>query len=435
MTFNPMLAAWGAITIGAVLIVIIKKWLSPVIALSFIPFICAVLAGMSLKSIGKFSTSGLNSVTSTGTMFIFAVLFFGIMYDNGLFDRAIAFFTERVQKSPIMIFMGLFFVSCLAHLDGSGATTFLIAISAFKPIFDALNLDRRKMICIVALAASTMNNLPWGGPTLRMAAVLKRESDAIPLLFHPAIPAMIAGLVAAAAVTYFIGKSEMRNLDLVKYSALAPQSGQSVPPASSANRAIPWNALICIVILIVLMAGWLPPFLVFAIGLSIILPLNYGFNISKHKEAIDRHAKSAILMASILFAAGIFTGIVNDSGMIKHLSIAVASVIPQTLGKAFDIITAVLGLTAGVAIAPDPFYFGVMPVMVGVGEKFGIDPGFMGRIALVSRNAIWPVSPLSAATYLLIGLGNVDLGDHIRYSYKYLLLPGIISIIVLFLTN
>lgn len=435
MDFNVSLAIWGAVTIALVMIVILKKWLSPVIALSFFPFVTAVMAGFNMEDIGSFANNGIKAVAPTGVMFIFSVLFFGIMYDNGLFEQPIRLLLKTIKGNPIMIFLGLYFISILSHLDGAGATTFLIAISTFKPIFDRLNLDRRKMICVVALAAATMNNLPWGGPTLRMATVLKREDDAISLLFHPSIPAMIAGLIVAGIVVYFIGKSEINRItgkDLVNYQALETTNNNTYVESTTKNAL---NIILVVISLVVLLAGWLPPFLVFALALSLCLPINYGFNFSKHKEAIDRHAKSAILMSSILFAAGIFTGIVDKSNMISNMSIAVANIIPQSFGQFFGYITGILGLTVGIATSPDSFYFGIMPVMVGVGERFGLDPAMLGRVALIARNAIWPVSPLSAAVYLLIGLGEVDLGDHIRYSYKYLLIPGIISLIVLFMTT
>ncbi|NLJ33601.1 MAG: TRAP transporter large permease subunit, partial [Firmicutes bacterium] len=141
----------------------------------------------------------------------------------------------------------------------------------------------------------------------------------------------------------------------------------------------------------------------FAIALSLALIVNYGFDAKKHREAVDRHAKSAAMMAGVIFAAGVFTGIMNKGGMMESVALVIAENIPQSLGGMTAVIVAILGLTVGVfATSPDAFFFGLMPIMVEVGRSFGVDPLLMGRVAVFARNSVVGVSPLTPAVFLLM---------------------------------
>ena len=75
--------------------------------------------------------------------------------------------------------LGTAAIGVVAHLDGSGSTTFLITIPALLPLYRALNMSRYVLITIVAMAASVMNMVPWGGPLGRAGAVVDQQPNAI----------------------------------------------------------------------------------------------------------------------------------------------------------------------------------------------------------------------------------------------------------------
>lgn len=426
------LAIWGAILILLVMVVLIRNKLSPIAALTIIPVVIALMAGVGINEVGEFATDGIKSVSPTGAMFIFSVVFFGIMYDEGLFDGPINFIMSKTKGNIGILFLAVFAVGIMTHLDGTMATTALITVSAFRPIFDHLNLDRRILCLVAGMASGIMNNLPWGGPTLRMATVLKIEDQMIPLLFHPAIPSMVAAIITAGVMFYLLGKKQAKHVDLKDFMAKEEAASEDMPTQKS---KVGINALITVVTIIILMTGWLKPVVAFALALSAALIANYGLDTKKQREAIDRHAQSAVMMAGVIFAAGIFTGIMNNSGMMESLATVLAKNIPAGLGGAMAIIVAILGLTVGVfATSPDAFFFGLMPIMVEVGKNFGVDPLLMGRVAVFSRNAVLGVSPLTPAVFLLIGLADIEIGEHIKFSYKYYLIPAAVGLLVMFLT-
>jgi CitMHS family citrate-Mg2+:H+ or citrate-Ca2+:H+ symporter len=69
-------------------------------------------------------------------MFVFAILFFGIMTDAGMLDPIIDWILKTVGTRPTRIVMGTTLLALLVHLDGSGAVTFLVTIPAMLPLYE-----------------------------------------------------------------------------------------------------------------------------------------------------------------------------------------------------------------------------------------------------------------------------------------------------------
>lgn len=156
-----MVAALGFITIIVLLAVIMTKKMSPLVALISVPVITALIGGHGLN-IGKYINDGVKSIAPTGTMFIFAILFFGILTDAGTFQPIIDKILKVVGKDPIKIAIGTAILSMIVHLDGSGAVTFLVTVPAMLPLYEALGMRKTTLATIVALGAGVMNLLPWG---------------------------------------------------------------------------------------------------------------------------------------------------------------------------------------------------------------------------------------------------------------------------------
>ena len=163
-----MLALLGVITIGLLLLVIMTKWMSPLIALILIPLAASLAGGFGWDT-SKFIVGGLQSLAPVVGMFVFAILFFGVVTDAGMLDPIIDRILRTVGTRPTRIVMGTTLLALLIHLDGSGAVTFLITIPAMLPLYDRLGIDKRVLACAASMAAG-VNFLPWTGPTLRASA-------------------------------------------------------------------------------------------------------------------------------------------------------------------------------------------------------------------------------------------------------------------------
>jgi len=424
-----MLALLGFVTVIILLVLIMTKKASPLIALIAVPAVMALLGGFGLD-IGKFITDGVKNISPTGVMFIFAILFFGILTDAGTFDPIINKILKVVGKDPIKIAIGTALLAMCVHLDGSGAVTFLVAIPAMLPLYNALGMRKTTLATIVALAAGTMNMLPWGGPTIRAATALK-----VPVteLFNPMLIPFLAGLITVFIIAYFLGKQEKIRLANSEHSKTDANIERKFDEekARLARPKLFWVNIISIVLAIYLLVqGKLPPHVIFMFAFVISLMINYP-NVKDQKERVDAHAKEALMMASILFAAGAFVGILQGSGMITAMASATVSIIPTSLGRFIPIMTGVLAMPASLVFDPDSFYFGVLPILSEAAKSFGVNGLSVGRAAIVGQMTTgFPVSPLTGSTFLLIGLAGVELGEHQRKTIPYAFLVSIVMLVV-----
>lgn len=422
-----MAAALGFLTIFILLAVIMMKKLSPLVALISVPIITAIIGGHGLK-IGKFINDGVKSIAPTGTMFIFAILFFGILTDAGTFQPIIDKILKVVGKDPVKIAVGTAILSMIVHLDGSGAVTFLVTVPAMLPLYEALGMRKTTLATIVGLGAGVMNILPWGGPTLRAATSLKIS---VTELFNPLFIPVLAGIIFVLFVAIKLGRDEKKRLGNIEH--LNINTDNLGEKKESRNFGI--NIITIILAIGVLISGKLPPAVVFMIAFCISVVINYP-SVKEQKERVDSHAKAALMMASILFAAGAFIGIMQGSGMIKEMSTVMVDIIPKSLGRSMAILVGVIGMPASLLFDPDSFYFGILPVLATTAQELGSSAISVARAAILGQMTTgFPVSPLTASTFLLIGLTGVELGEHQKKTIPYAFLTTIVMLIVAVITG
>ena len=422
-----MLALLGLLTILVLLITIITKRLSPLIALIAIPIIAALMGGFGLQT-SKFIIDGVKNIAPVATMFVFAILFFGVMSDAGLFDPIIDNILKTVGAKPTRILMGSALLALLIHLDGSGAVCFLITIPAMLPIYERLNMDKRLLCLMVSLAAG-VNYLPWTGPTLRASAVMH-----IPVteIFTPIIIPQVVGLIYIFTLAYFLGKKEERRLNLTGNAESDVVLKRELKPEEAALRrpGMFWlNAVLALIVMGTMISGKVDPAPMFMVGTVIALLFNYP-RVEAQKARIDAHAKAALMMASILLAAGAFVGIMSGTKMITEMAKVAVSFVPPALAQHIPFAVGVISMPLSLLFDPDSYYFGVMPVIAEVGKILGVAPIAVAQASLMGQMTVgFPVSPLTPATFLIVGLTGVELGEHQKFSIPFLWLASIIMTI------
>ena len=422
-----MLALLGFLTVVVLLVVIMSKKMNPVVALIVIPIIFGLIGGFGFE-LPKFILEGIKSIAPTGTMFIFAILFFGILTDAGTFQPIIDKILAKVGKDPVKITVGTAILAMLVHLDGSGAVTFLVTVPAMLPLYNALGMRKTTLATVVALGAGVMNILPWGEPTLRAATSLKMP---VTDLFNPLLIPFLSGIIFVLIVAFYLGKQEKK---IVNFENVEFQKDDTNNQKISGTLFL-INVLIIIVAIGFLISGKVNPTVVFMVAFSIALMINYP-NTKKQKEIIDNHAKEALMMASILFAAGAFIGIMQKSEMITAMSNLLVESIPESLGKYLPILTGVVSMPASLLFDPDSFYFGILPILSNTATQFDIPAFAVGRAAVLGQMTTgFPVSPLTGSTFLLIGLTGVELGEHQKKTIPYAFLATIVMLVVAVITG
>ncbi len=420
-----MLAFLGLLTILILLWVIMARKLSPIVALIVVPIATGLLAGFTTELAG-FITEGVRAIAPTGVMFIFAILFFGILTDAGTFRPIIDKLIDFAGKDPARIAIATAVLAMIVHLDGSGAVTFLVAVPAMIPLYDKLEMSRATLATIVALAAGTMNILPWGGPTIRAASALNVD---VTQLFNPLLIPVLVGLASVLAIAYYLGHRERKNLDVETEDIDIERSADEDEKELERPKLIWFNLLLIVAAIGTLISGVAPPHVIFMVAFAIAITVNYP-DLEQQGKRVDAHSEAALLMAGILFAAGCFTGILQGSGMIDAMANVAVNYIPDLIGNHLAFITGLLSMPASLLFDPDSFYFGVLPLLSTTATHFNIEAIEVGRAAIIGQMTTgFPVSPLTGSTFLLIGLTGVDLGEHQRKTIPYAFL---VSMVILF---
>ena len=165
----------------------------------------------------------------------------------------------------------------------------------------------------------------------------------------------------------------------------------------------------------VLSAGLVTSYVAFMIALSLALAVNYP-NLKTQDKLVKKHAPAALIISATLFSAGAMVGIFDGTGMLTEMANAIMSIIPGFLGQFIHIIFGILALPLGLCIGTDAYFYGIMPLVMQVGETYGVASLSTALTMVIGKNLALMVSPLVPATYLAIGLTDVELKDHMKFS-------------------
>jgi CitMHS family citrate-Mg2+:H+ or citrate-Ca2+:H+ symporter len=331
-----------------------------------------------------------------------------------------------VDGDPVKILMGTAVLAAAVSLDGDGSTTYMITVASMLPLYRRVGMDPLKLTCVTILAGGVMNLTPWGGPLARAASALHVDPGAV---FMPMIPVMAIGVAGVIALAFVLGRQERERLAACGGKvSLAPENGNAalVPDAPGGEapvdtlkrpRLLWFNALLTVGLLVGLVLAVLPLSIMFMIGFTIAILVNYP-GLDEQRRRIASHSANVLAVVSLIFAAGVFTGILGETGMVEAMSDSLLALIPARAGPFLAPIIAVASLPLTFFISNDAFYFGVLPVAAQAAQVYGIGPMEMARASLIGQ-PVHLLSPLVPSTYLLVGLAGVEFGDHQRFTLKW----------------
>ncbi|MDQ0732815.1 CitMHS family citrate-Mg2+:H+ or citrate-Ca2+:H+ symporter [Arthrobacter sp. B1I2] len=482
-----MLVLLGFAMIAVFMVLIMTKKLTPVLALIIVPTVFGLFAGAGL-GIGDMVMDSMKSMTSTAALLMFAIIYFGLMIDVGLFDPLVKFILRKLGNDPAKVVLGTAILAAAVSLDGDGSTTFILTTAAMLPVYLRLKMSPVVLTCVAGLANGTMNILPWGGPTARAATALKIDVNDV---FVPMIPSLVAGLVVVFAFSWLLGLQERNRLratapeiwgvpDTLEGFDGASDGGSSVAgagtgrgrkggnpggaapavegsPAGSSvavlertdsviedsgtgladtaldpNRStlrpkLFWfNLALTVAVMVVLVANIVPLPFVFMVGAAIALLVNFP-KVKDQGAQLIAHAPSIVAVVSMVMAAAVLTGVLKGTGMVEAMSAWLVQIIPSSMGPFMAVITGILSIPMTFFMSNDAFYFGVLPVLSETAAHYGVGAADMAR-ASITGQPFHLQSPLVPAILLLVSLAKVDLGDHHK---KVLWRTAVISMVML----
>ena len=426
-----MLTVLAFAMIAVFMALIMTKRMSVLTALILVPIAFALIGGFG-ASIGPMMLNGVRALAPTAVMLLFAILFFSIMIDVGLFEPIVRRVVRLVQGDPLRILVGTSVLTLLISLDGDGSTTYLIVTAALLPLYRRLGLSRLMLASVIMQAGGVMNILPWGGPTARAASALRIDAGEI---FVPMIPSMIGGAAWVIFVAYLFGKRERARVGVLDAAAMQragdafdDDSDGVAAAALRRPRLLPFNVLLTLSLLVALVAGVLPLPVLFMIAYAVALVVNYP-TMDEQKGRLNDHAANALAVASVICAAGILTGIMGGTKMIDAMGNSVVALVPASLGPHMAIVTGLLSIPFTFFLSNDAFYFGVLPILNQAAATYGISAAEMGRASVIGQ-PVHLLSPLVPSTYLLVGLAQVELGDHQRFTIKWSAITSLVLLLI-----
>jgi len=399
------------------------------VALILVPIIGALLAGQGTE-IPSYIIAGITKLAPMAAMFVFAIVFFGVVTDAGMFDPIVNFILKVVGHNPVRIIIGTGVLALICHLDGNGAVTFLITIPTMLPLYDRLGLDKRILVGITALSAGT-NFLPWTGPMIRASAALDIPTQD---LFMPLIPTQIVGLIFMCFMGRFWGKREIKRLGVENFSGNSDiVTNKTLTEEEKVLRRPKMflvNVALVIAVIVTMITTHISPTVIFMLALTLSLLINYP-NVEMQKARVNAHAKAALMMVSILFAAGAFTGIMGGSGMLEAMSKSAVNFIPESVASHIPFLVGLISMPMSLLFDPDSYYFGIMPVIANAVSMLDIPSIQVAQASVLGQMTTgFPVSPLTPSTFLLVSLAGVDLADHQKFSIPVLWGCSVIMTIV-----
>jgi CitMHS family citrate-Mg2+:H+ or citrate-Ca2+:H+ symporter len=423
------LLAYGMVIVFMALIM--TKRMSVITALVLVPLAFALVAGFG-PGLGTMMAEGVVALAPTGVMLAFAILYFSLMIDVGLFDPAVRAVVRLVGGDPVRIVVGTAALALFVSLDGDGSTTYLVTTTALLPLYVRLGISRLVLASVIMQAGGVMNLLPWGGPTARAAAALKLEMGDV---FVPLLPAMAAGAVWVMLVAWWLGRGERQRLGIVSadqlgdiHASMAANGAEAVE-ASIRRPALIWfNLLLTLTLLVALIANLVPLTVLFMVAFALALLVNYP-SPEEQKERLAANAGNALAVAAVVFAAGIFTGILSGTKMVDAIANSVVAMVPVSLGPYLAVITGLLSMPFTFFLSNDAFYFGVVPILSQAAAAYGIRPEEIARASLVGQ-PVHLLSPLVPSTYLLVGLAKVEFGDHQKFTLKWTVVTALVMLLV-----
>jgi len=433
----------GFLTIICIVWTLFNSKTQPSFAFIIFPSILAlilVIGGYySFDNIAKLIKAGFSSTGPTAALFVFSVLYFGFMTDAGMFDVVIDKLMKLVGDNVVGVTVMTAIIAIIGHLDGGGASTFCIVIPAMLPIYKRMNMRKTTLLRVAVLGMGVLNLLPWAGPTMRAASVLGMEAGS---LWKQLLPIQIFGIVLVLAHAVLAGFQEKKRIENGLNTPEIDDAIVETVEEKNNDLARPhlflFNLLLTVAVIALLIWDVFPSYYPFMLGCAIALFVNYGFNAKAHKKLVNLHADSALMMCSTLMGAAVLMGIlvksvtVNDveiASVVTCMSNVISMILPDFLGRHLPLVIGILSVPLALAFDTDSYFYGMLPVMIGIGAEFGVDALPIAIAMVVCRNCATFISPMVPATLLGVGLAEVDIKDHIKASFMYVWLFSIICLI------
>ncbi len=413
-----------------IVVLLLKGTTSPGVIFSFVPIVFALLMGFGLKDINGFIGNGLKTVSGTLFLMVFAVLYFGILHEAGVFKALVSFVLRYLGNSVLGTLIASGAISMLTQLDGSGATTALCTIPTMRPIFERQKIRREALLLIESLASGILCLLPWAPAIVEASAYV--ELDVVGV-FRFLLPVFIFGIVMVfvfCVPVAIIEKKHGAGLSDEEFKLMKQELNTKLEFPLGKGVAI-FDGVFTLILMAALLAGWVSTNVAFGVGYGLLLVVNFP-KVKKQQEYFKQQAPVALSMAFTMLGVGVLVGINNGTGALNDLAVLISEHAPHALLAHLPVIVAALALLLTITMGSAKNAI-IIPALIPIVAPFGFTPiQVMAPIftaGVIGAN----LCLFNASPYLALGLAEVEMKDHLKYSllpvYGYSLLMVLFMVI------
>lgn len=423
------LALLGYVLIVSFMWLLVKKKLSALSALVVVPLVVGAIGGFGLQ-LGDFAMAGIESVASTSALMLFAVLYFSVMISTGMFDPVVNVIVRWIKGDPLKLLVGTAVLALCISLDGDSVTTYVICCTALVPIYDRMKVNKLYLASLAVMANSIPNVFPWGGPTARLLAALNLDAADVMAYMYPALA---VGGVYVIVISYIMGRMQRKKVGYTSFNdqeiaSLIEQATGDNGEYKRPNRLI-FNWVLTIAAVVLLVINIYPAAVLFTIATAIALIVN--FDRKTERAIIEKCASDVLPVVSLVMAAGVFMGIISESGMASAIANHLISLIPESMSSHFGFIVSILSVPLLFVSSNDAFYYGIVPVFAETGAAYGFTTLQIGLASLCGQ-AFRLLSPTVASIYVLLQMTDVNMVEWQIHTAKWAIGIFVIFCVMLF---
>ena len=192
-----------------------------------------------------------------------------------------------------------------------------------------------------------------------------------------------------------------------------------------------FNIALIVAVVLMLTMTKVATHITFMIALAIGLMVNYPSQ-KMQTERVKAHATDALTMAFTALASGVLIGIMGKSPMLDAMTQMVLSAMPESMAPHLHALFAAVNSPLSMFIHGDALTYGILPIVNQIVSDYGIPAAAVGAAFLITFGPAIYIMPMTAATYMGLGLTNVELKDHIAFSYKwaFVLASGMLAFVL-----
>ena len=423
------LIIWGKVALPPILILLST---AAVIVLSLTGALPDVVGPLAiLDALKGYISTGANSVLNTVVLFTFAIVYFNVLSDAGMFDLIVGAVMKRMGNHVSAILLMTCFLVAISHLDGSGATTMLITIPTMLPLYKKMHIPNIILLGYVGLWSGVENMLPWTSALARVSASTMVDPYE---LWNVLLPVQVVGFIILIVSCFVLGKIlQARGCGMsdAEFNEIKAGMGKNAEPVLKVSQGILYvDIAMTIVMVVAMLLGWLNTNVAFMIFLSFAFLLNCRGGAKEMTAQIRKHGSTALNMVMILFSIGMLVGVMKDTGMMNAMTETLVSLVPESMGSHLTFIIGLLSVPLSMAVGSDSLYMIMAPIFGNMAVAFGGTTMHAAAACVIGACIAANLCLVAPTPYLALGLAEVEMKDNLKYLFIPTWILGIILAIV-----